>query len=293
MTAPPASVIVRTMNKEREIERALSALRAQTVPVEIIVVDSGSTDQTVEIARRYCDRLIEIAPGDFTYGHALNLGAAAAAAPIHFALSAHCHPERGDWVERSLAHYERPDVAGTAGYGRVGPAECREGIVYQDLALLEADPFQGLSSHASSWRGELWERFAFHEEMESAEDREWSWRVLKEGWVIAMDPELRIAARHRTAEGLSHWYRISRRDVRAVATFMALPPYTRGDAWREWRDIRHLKRGFGLRARASPWRALSLLAKYHGIQDGARVRRGEQSPWSPPSRPRSLSSPGS
>ena len=51
-------------------------------------------------------------------------------------------------------------------------------------------PFQGLSSHAGSWRASLWERFPYNESMESAEDREWSWRVLKEGWVIALDPEL-------------------------------------------------------------------------------------------------------
>jgi glycosyltransferase involved in cell wall biosynthesis len=281
MSALAASVIVRTKNKVAEIERALTALRSQTVPAEIIVVDSGSTDGTVEIAKRHCDRLIEIAPEEFTYGHALNLGAAAAGAPIHFALSSHCYPERDDWIERSLRHYEREDVAGTSGYGRVGPAEPSDGVVYQDLALLEAAPFQGLSSHASSWRGSLWERFPYHEGLESAEDREWSWRVLKEGYVIAMDPELGVATRHRTAGGLRHWYRISRRDVRAVATFMPVGPYTRADVIRDWWDIGPLKRRFGLRARISPWRMLSLAARYRGIQDGARVRRGEAAPWKP------------
>jgi len=274
MSQPAASVIVRAMNKAETIERSLSALRSQTVPVEIIVVDSGSTDGTAEIARRLCDRLIEIRPEEFTYGYALNRGAAAATAPIHFALSAHCHPQREDWVERSLSHYERPDVAGTSA------AQGSE-VVYQDLALLEADPFWGLSSHASSWRGSLWQRFPFDETLESAEDREWSWRVLKEGWVIAMDPQLGVGTPHRVAEGLRHWYRITRRDVRAIATFMPLPPYTRRDAVRDWRDIRFVKRRFGLRARISPWRMLALLAKYHGIRDGAQVRSGQRPPWRP------------
>jgi len=281
MSAPAASVIVRTKNKEVEIERALTGLRSQTVPVEIIVVDSGSTDGTVEVAKRYCDRLIEIPAAEFTYGHALNLGAAAASAPIHFALSSHCWPGRADWVERSLAHYEREDVAGTAGYGRVDATEPSDGVIYQDLALLEAHPFQGLSSHAGSWRASLWERFPYHEGLESAEDREWSWRVLKEGYVIAMDPQLGVGTPHRTAYGLRHWYRISRRDVRAIATFMPIGPYTRADVVRDWWKIGPLRRRFGVRARISPYRMLSLAARFRGIQDGERVRRGEAAPWKP------------
>jgi len=270
-------VIVRAMNKTGTIERSLSALRSQTVPVEIIVADSGSTDGTIDIARRHCDRLIEIRPEEFTYGYALNLGAAAATAPIHFAMSAHCHPQRDDWVERSLSYYERPDVAGTAF------AKGSE-VVYQDLALLEADPFFGFSSHASSWRCSVWQRFPFDETLESAEDREWSWRVLKEGWVIAMDPLLGVGTPHRRAEGLRHWYRITRRDVRAVSTFMPVAPYTRRDALREWRDISLVRRRFGLRARVSAWRMLELLAKYHGIRDGARVRSGRRAAWRPPAQ---------
>jgi rhamnosyltransferase len=284
MSTPRASVIIRTKDKERELERAITALRAQTVRVEIVVVDSGSTDGTLEVANRLADQVIEITPEEFTYGHALNVGAAAASAPIHFALSSHCYPEPSDWVERSLSHYERPEVAGTAGYARVGPAEPSDGVVYQDLELLEADPFQGMSSHASSWRAELWQRFPFNETMESAEDREFSWRVLKEGWVVAMDPELGVATRHRTAFGFRHWYRITRRDARAVATFMPVGRYRLTDLAKDWWDIGPLRRRFGLKARLNPYRLLALLAKYHGIQDGAKVRRGERPPWAPPGR---------
>lgn len=274
-------MILRAKDKEHEIERALVALRGQTVPVEIIVVDSGSTDRTREVARAHDATLIEIPPEDFTYGYALNVGAEAAGAPIHFALSAHCYPEREDWVERSLSHYARPDVAGTGGYG---PPEPGDPVIHQDLALLEADPFQGLSSHAGSWRADLWRRFPYDESMESAEDREWSWRVLKEGWVIALDPALRVATRHRKAYGVRHWYRISRRDVRAVATFMSLPRYTNRELVRDWRHVGRRRRRTGLRALASPWRMASLLAKRDGTRDAARVRSGARPPWSPPGR---------
>ena len=96
-----ASAIVRTKDSARTLGRVLDLLRAQTVPVEVIVVDSGSTDSTLDIARSRCDGLIELPSAEFSFGRALNLGAEAATAPIHFALSSHVAWVAPDWVERS------------------------------------------------------------------------------------------------------------------------------------------------------------------------------------------------
>ena len=49
-------MIVRSKNSERTIERTLRIVRAQTIEAEIIVVDSGSRDRTLEIARRWGDQ---------------------------------------------------------------------------------------------------------------------------------------------------------------------------------------------------------------------------------------------
>ena len=69
-----ASVIVRCRDEVRTLERTLESLRRQTVDPEIVVVDSGSSDGSLEVARRYADQLIEIPPETFTFGHALNVG---------------------------------------------------------------------------------------------------------------------------------------------------------------------------------------------------------------------------
>ncbi len=269
---PLASVIVRAKDKADTIERTLVQLRRQTVAVEIVMVDSGSTDGTLEIARRYCDQLIEIRPEQFSYGRALNIGAERAAAPIHFALSAHCAPDRQDWVERSLAHYERPDVAATSGYDNLAPGGRAPTVIYQDRAMLQADPYWGFSNHAGSWRANLWERYPFAERLGSSEDREWSWRVLEKGWVIAMDPALGVPTPHRVAEGYRAWYERHRREARDIATFAALAPYTAGDALLEWWDVSERRRRFGVRARISPRRLVAAVAKYQGVRDSARSR---------------------
>ena len=106
---------MRAKDKEQTIERALRGLRAQTVEMEIILVDSGSTDRTVELARPYCDQVITIPAEAFTYGRALNLGAEHASGEVVFALSAHCVPPSPQWAEVSLGAYGDNDVAGTWG----------------------------------------------------------------------------------------------------------------------------------------------------------------------------------
>jgi glycosyltransferase involved in cell wall biosynthesis len=53
---PSISIVIPTLNVERVIEQCLSAIYAQDYPknrIEIIIVDAGSTDRTIEIARKY------------------------------------------------------------------------------------------------------------------------------------------------------------------------------------------------------------------------------------------------
>ncbi|GAH04139.1 unnamed protein product, partial [marine sediment metagenome] len=54
-----STVVIPALNEEEFIGDCLKSIRAQTVPPdEIIVMDNGSTDKTVEIAQKYADRVI-------------------------------------------------------------------------------------------------------------------------------------------------------------------------------------------------------------------------------------------
>lgn len=263
---PQASVIVRTRDSGRTLGRTLELVRAQTVTAEIVVVDSGSRDDSLAIAQASADRIVEIPAAAFTFGHALNVGAAVARAPIHFALSSHVVPPDEHWIERSLAHYARADVAGTSGAPTLpGSAAPLTTTFHQTLSDALTAPYWGFSNTASSWRAEVWRELPFHEALPACEDKEWALRALAAGWTIAVDPRLRVADAHRQANGMRALYRRTRREAEAIASFAPVPPATTPALVREWW---HDAAGADLRARTrqrlSPPRLVDLLARFHG-----------------------------
>jgi glycosyltransferase involved in cell wall biosynthesis len=106
------SVIVPTWNEERYLPRCLHSLRRQTRgrPKEVIVVDGGSTDRTVEIAGRWADKVL-IEP-DKPVGAARNIGAEEARGDILAFIDADTFacPDWLSAIERALS-----SNAGTVG----------------------------------------------------------------------------------------------------------------------------------------------------------------------------------
>lgn len=73
------TIITATYNSARTLEQTITSVLAQTVPVEYIVIDGGSTDGTVDIIKKYADRIAYWVsePDDGIYS-AFNKGVAAA-----------------------------------------------------------------------------------------------------------------------------------------------------------------------------------------------------------------------
>jgi len=68
------SIIVPAFNEEKTVEKTLKALKNQTFKdFEIIVKDGGSTDRTVELAKKYADGIV--CKSDFSAADARNQGA--------------------------------------------------------------------------------------------------------------------------------------------------------------------------------------------------------------------------
>jgi glycosyltransferase involved in cell wall biosynthesis len=105
-----AAVVIRARNEKRFIGRTLAAIvdPAALQPRQVVVVDSGSTDGTLDILRAFGITLVRIRPQDFTYGYALNRGVAQTDADIVVSLSAHSTPAGPDWLRRLLEPFADP-----------------------------------------------------------------------------------------------------------------------------------------------------------------------------------------
>lgn len=108
-----ATVVIPALNEEKFIGDCLRSLRAQTVPpTEIIVVDNGSTDKTVEIAKKYADEVL-ILPG-LSLRDMKQVGVEAAKTPIVVTTDADTVVPP-DWLEKVLRHFSDPNVVAVGG----------------------------------------------------------------------------------------------------------------------------------------------------------------------------------
>jgi glycosyltransferase involved in cell wall biosynthesis len=180
MTAPPAvSVILRCRNEALHMGPVLDALVEQAFdrPVEVIALDSGSTDGTLDLlaARRV---RVERLAGEFSFGRALNCGAELARAPIVVFLSAHCPPRTPHWLTAITAPFADPTVVAT--FGRQVPLDDRNPIEQLTQARMfpERPPAGVLFSNANSAvrRAAVLAR-PFDEEIPAAEDHLWATNV--------------------------------------------------------------------------------------------------------------------
>lgn len=188
-----ASVVIRTFNSERTIKEVLEAVRSQSfTDYELIVVDSGSTDRTLEILGEYPHTFIDYSSREFTYGGSLNAGIAAANGEYVVCLSSHTLPLSEGWLGALVGAMDRSgEIAGAWGalFFQRGEHVCTGGEVELiDLQKFLERPNRGLQNPNSIIRRSLWEEHHFSETLERCEDQEWAHHFLSRGYRTAIVP---------------------------------------------------------------------------------------------------------
>lgn len=172
---PNISIIIRTKNEERFLAQTLTAIFNQDIelPFEVIIIDSGSTDRTLEIVRQFDVRLYEIEPDKFTFGHALNYGSGLALGEYIVYLSAHCIPLDSKWVANLLEPLQSdPSIAAT--YGNQVPIKGVNPFEEQSLISGFGNGKAHFSNANCAIRKRAWGKYPFDEKVSFSEDFIWS-----------------------------------------------------------------------------------------------------------------------
>ncbi len=200
---PKVSIVVRAKNEARYIGETLAAVQGQHYrDFEIVVVDSGSSDRTPEIAAQYGARVVHIEPRQFTYGRALNLGVNKSSGDLVVSLSAHATPENGNWLGSLVSGFRYPAAAGV--YGRHIPRKNASffellGMWLSGVTSKERRIQVGrarFSNANGAFRRDVWEMVAFNEKLPGAEDVDWARQVQRMGYVIVYEPAAAVYHSH-------------------------------------------------------------------------------------------------
>lgn len=207
------SLVIRAYNEAAHIGRLLEGIRHQTVKdVEVILVDSGSSDATATIAAHYGAKIVHIRPQEFTFGRSLNLGLAAATRDLVVIASAHVYPVYPDWLEKLLEPFFDPQVALTYGKQRGDAAsKFSERQIFARWYPDQSDPRQEhpfCNNANAAIRRSLWKEQPYNETLTGLEDLAWAKWALSQSYTLSYVPEAEIVHVHNeTPRGVYNRYR--------------------------------------------------------------------------------------
>jgi rhamnosyltransferase len=200
MTHPSVTVIMRTKDVEDIVGQTLAALFSQTVTdFDLVVVDSGSKDRTLEIVGGYPARVISIRPEDYYPGRVLNRAIAETDGDIVVFINSDVVALRPDTLARLLAAFSDPTTM--AAFARqLARPEAHDWVIRDYIeaypSVGEAPAWQPYSLPLAAMRREAWQIQPFYTDAWGSEDTEWGVRARERGFEIAYVPESLVMHSH-------------------------------------------------------------------------------------------------
>lgn len=221
MNAPEVSIVMRSFNEAWALRDTLPALRAQRGPAwELIVIDSGSTDGSVDLIRDFKpDRFIQIASSEYIPGRVMNQGMRLARAERVIFLNADATPADDQWLQPLARALENPATA--AVFGRQVPRpDCRA------VFACDYDRCFGPKRESAKWghffsmvnsglRKDVWSKRGFLENIQYAEDDEYTRWAIAEGYRVEYCPDSVVIHSHNYTPEQA--YKRSYGDAKALA----------------------------------------------------------------------------
>ncbi|BAJ01535.1 glycosyltransferase family 2 protein [Shewanella violacea] len=194
------AIIMRSKNSAWVIANTLAALASQEHQhYDLILVDSGSTDGTLEIASFYDCQLIQIEPEDYYPGKVLNQAIEQTQADIVVFLNSDAVLLRDDSLSNLLDAFDDPDTV--AAFGRQIPRPEAHLWVRRDYATSfpasnKAPSWITLSLPFAAIRRQYWQQHPFYLDAWASEDTEWGHWARTNEYKLAYVPKALVMHSH-------------------------------------------------------------------------------------------------
>ena len=298
------SVVVPVRNGGAHLPALMAALQAQDLDggLEIVAVDSGSTDGGPVLLRRHGARVVEIAPAVFDHGETRNVGIREARGSIIVLLTQDARPAGASFV-RHLAEALEADARLAGAFARQVPRPEADPLTRRDLAAWVASGSEPRTVFAPDpaclaalpplerYRLAVFDNVASAARREPllahpfvtsrfGEDLEWGYRMLRQGYGLAYVPAAAVIHSHkRSARSLFRRNYLGHRALHrlfGLETVPDVPHLLRASIGAVTSDFATLARnGAGPAAwLAAPFQAIAAtFGQYRGARDEALGRR--------------------
>ena len=175
------SIVIRNKNESFYLNRVLNILNSIYSQYfdEIIIVDNNSTDDSLDIAKKYNCKVVNIS--NFSYGRAINLGISEAKNNYVLLLSAHTIPVGKSFFKNTLSVLKEND--NIAGLRYVNSMDNYERALKDNYIVQEPLKYGLMAACCIVVKG-AWKNYKFDEALEFSEDKEWSLKITNMGYKI-------------------------------------------------------------------------------------------------------------
>lgn len=198
--------------------------------MEMVLVDSGSTDKTLEIAKKHGLRVVHIPKSKFSFGRSLNWGCDASTGEYLVFISAHCIPTHDRWLQ-NLVNPLIEDKA-VYSYGRQIGNHYNKFSEKQLFAKYfpsqSAVPQEGffINNANSAIKTKVWEQYRFDEDVTGLEDMVLGKQVVNDGAKIAYVADAPVTHIHEES-----FSQVRRRYYREALTLREVMPEVHMGFW--------------------------------------------------------------